>query len=263
MDVVTAGLVMGGLLFILEYAFAVGSGEVRESEARQWGRFWLERLCRAAALSVALALAFRPGWWIALVVVAQLAIGGMEHLVQGAAHARARALVPLTSCASLISLILLVVLAAVTASVVKPRPGFLAVWIWQAVASIPRGFARGVSPLGMAAVFLAYVFTAQPANEIVRSMLSRAGVAPFRTDCAPENTLKAGRTIGILERWIMVTFILLGQYSALGLTLTAKSIARFSKIEHDPGFAEYYLLGTLYSMFIALITGLILRVVAL
>ena len=71
----------------------------------------------------------------------------------------------------------------------------------------------------------------------------------------------AGRAIGTLERWIMTIFMALGQYSAMGLTLTAKSIVRFSKIEKDPAFAEYYLLGTLYSMLIALLVGLALKVV--
>ena len=43
-------------------------------------------------------------------------------------------------------------------------------------------------------------------------------------------------------------FVLLGQYSAVGLTMTAKSIARYEQITKDPAFAEYYLIGTLYSM---------------
>ncbi|WP_146088548.1 DUF3307 domain-containing protein [Lacrimispora xylanisolvens] len=38
-----------------------------------------------------------------------------------------------------------------------------------------------------------------------------------------------------------------GQYSAAGLVLTAKSIARYDRISKDQDFAEYYLLGTLMS----------------
>ena len=37
------------------------------------------------------------------------------------------------------------------------------------------------------------------------------------------------------------------QYSAVGLVLTAKSIARYDRISKDQSFAEYYLLGTLLS----------------
>ena len=43
-------------------------------------------------------------------------------------------------------------------------------------------------------------------------------------------------------------FIGLGQYASIGLIYTAKSIARFKKIEENPKFAEYYLIGTLYSI---------------
>lgn len=71
-------------------------------------------------------------------------------------------------------------------------------------------------------------------------------------------TLRAGRTIGILERWLIVTLILISQYALLGLVLTAKSIARYKQLEHAD-FAEYYLLGTLYSTLIALFAGLGLR----
>lgn len=44
----------------------------------------------------------------------------------------------------------------------------------------------------------------------------------------------------------------IGEYSAIGLVLTAKSIARYDKIAHEPEFAEYYLLGTLLSTVIAI-----------
>lgn len=61
------------------------------------------------------------------------------------------------------------------------------------------------------------------------------------------DTKKAGRMIGTLERIIMLFFLLLNQYSSIGLVLTAKSIARYNKISEDKEFAEYYLLGTLLS----------------
>ena len=58
---------------------------------------------------------------------------------------------------------------------------------------------------------------------------------------------RAGRKIGTIERLIMLIFLALNQYAALGLVLTAKSIARYDKIAKDEQFAEYYLLGTLLS----------------
>lgn len=67
----------------------------------------------------------------------------------------------------------------------------------------------------------------------------------------------AGRMIGTLERVIMVLFIAIGQYSAVGLVLTAKSIARYDRISKDQQFAEYYLLGTLLSTICAAAAALL------
>lgn len=72
-----------------------------------------------------------------------------------------------------------------------------------------------------------------------------------------KNDIKAGRIIGTLERIIMLFFINIGQYSSIGLVLTAKSIARYDKISKSQSFAEYYLLGTLLSTISVLIISLI------
>lgn len=70
---------------------------------------------------------------------------------------------------------------------------------------------------------------------------------PFDKDSDRKHDRNAGRFIGTVERFIMLIFIAMGQYSAIGLVLTAKSIARYDKISKEPEFAEYYLLGTLLS----------------
>lgn len=72
-----------------------------------------------------------------------------------------------------------------------------------------------------------------------------------------ENT-KISRYIGIVERGLILTLVTFGSISSLALILTAKSLARFNKMD-KPDFAEYYLLGTLTSMSIALVGGLVLR----
>ena len=67
-----------------------------------------------------------------------------------------------------------------------------------------------------------------------------------------EEGKKAGGFIGLLERLIILLFLSIGQYSAIGLVLTAKSIARYDEISKNKDFAEYYLLGTLLSTFIVI-----------
>jgi hypothetical protein len=67
---------------------------------------------------------------------------------------------------------------------------------------------------------------------------------------------KVGATIGVLERLIICALVLAGEFGAIGLVVTAKTIARFKQLE-DRQFAEYYLLGTLASVAIAIVTGLL------
>ncbi|MBB6696596.1 DUF3307 domain-containing protein [Clostridium algidicarnis] len=67
----------------------------------------------------------------------------------------------------------------------------------------------------------------------------------------------AGALIGILERCIILLLLSVGQYSAIGFVLTAKSIARYNKIADDPKFSEYYLLGTLLSTMLVIVAYLL------
>lgn len=69
---------------------------------------------------------------------------------------------------------------------------------------------------------------------------------------------RVGATIGVLERLLIVTFILVGAEAAIGLVVAAKTIARFRQLD-DRDFAEYYLLGTLASVSVAIVTGLVAR----
>lgn len=65
--------------------------------------------------------------------------------------------------------------------------------------------------------------------------------------------LKAGGIIGALEKMISLIFLAVGEYMAIGLILTAKSIARYDKISKNSTFAEYYLIGTLTSIIMVLL----------
>lgn len=67
---------------------------------------------------------------------------------------------------------------------------------------------------------------------------------------------RVGATIGVLERLLIVTFILTANQAAVGFVIAAKTLARFKQLD-DREFAEYYLLGTLGSVSIAVATGLL------
>ncbi|MDW7733169.1 MAG: DUF3307 domain-containing protein [Methanolobus sp.] len=71
-----------------------------------------------------------------------------------------------------------------------------------------------------------------------------------------EGLLNAGLWIGRLERFLLLTFVLLEQYQAIGLLVTAKSIFRFTT---DRKVSEYILIGTLLSFTIAVLVGIITK----
>ncbi len=64
----------------------------------------------------------------------------------------------------------------------------------------------------------------------------------------------AGAIIGNMERLLSAIFLSVGQWAAIGVVFTAKSIARFKQIEKNKQFAEYYLIGTLYSILFVVLT---------
>lgn len=80
-------------------------------------------------------------------------------------------------------------------------------------------------------------------------------LAHFKTDEMQKKGLRnAGAVIGILERALTLTLILAGEYTAIALIFAAKSLARFNDLNNRE-FAEYYLIGTLSSILVAVVTG--------
>ena len=53
----------------------------------------------------------------------------------------------------------------------------------------------------------------------------------------------------------------MNQISAIGFIYTAKSIARFKEIEQNKAFAEYYLIGTLFSILYVVIAYYIIIII--
>ena len=72
-----------------------------------------------------------------------------------------------------------------------------------------------------------------------------------------EQLQNAGLYIGWLERFLVITALLLQSPATVGLILTAKSIARYPEFKSER-FAEYFLIGTLLSISMALLGGALL-----
>lgn len=65
-----------------------------------------------------------------------------------------------------------------------------------------------------------------------------------------------GTWIGMCEHFLIVTFVLVNQYTAIGLIFAAKELVRSDKVRERP---SYYLLGTLLSMSFAILFGVLTR----
>jgi len=79
-------------------------------------------------------------------------------------------------------------------------------------------------------------------------------------DLSEESSLKnAGKYIGMLERLFVFSFVILGQWEAIGFLLAAKSVFRFGDLRKakDRKLTEYILIGTLLSFGISITVGLL------
>ncbi|MCG6189305.1 hypothetical protein [Maribellus maritimus] len=63
--------------------------------------------------------------------------------------------------------------------------------------------------------------------------------------------------IGIVERFLALALIIMGQYQAVGLIIAAKSILRFKGVQKS----EYVLIGTLLSFGIAAFSGILVNMI--
>jgi Protein of unknown function (DUF3307) len=72
-----------------------------------------------------------------------------------------------------------------------------------------------------------------------------------------EELINAGLYIGWLERFLVLTALFFQSPATIGFILAAKSIARYPELK-SVRFAEYFLIGTLLSVTIAIIGALVL-----
>lgn len=127
----------------------------------------------------------------------------------------------------------------------------------------PRWIPAGAISLatGAAILIAAYIFSWNGGSAIVRGVLALVRLADDADVSAGARSARVagtGHLIGALERFLALTLVLLGQWGALGFIIAAKSIARFKELENRE-FAEYYLVGTLTSIIVAMTTGLLVR----
>jgi hypothetical protein len=87
---------------------------------------------------------------------------------------------------------------------------------------------------------------------VVAWILSPFTDALTKEGFARPSLANAGRYIGWTERAVLFAFVIGGEPQAAAIALAAKSFARFPTLrDHEEGFAEYFLIGSLGSIAIA------------
>lgn len=117
-----------------------------------------------------------------------------------------------------------------------------------------------VGPGAFLALVAAVAFSVSTASGVVRCTLAAAG--PIRVSA---DRFRGGRTIGVIERLMIVGLVVSGNATAAALVVSAKSLLRFPEVsrqkerEEEGGLAraadvstEYFLLGSMASWMCAL-----------
>lgn len=103
-------------------------------------------------------------------------------------------------------------------------------------------------------IMLGYLICIKPANIFIRETLI-AGKIESISDTTTE-LKNAGKLIGILERILVLTFVIIGKLEVVGFLIAAKSILRYK--DTNTIKTEYVLIGTMLSFGIAMMVGLII-----
>lgn len=109
-----------------------------------------------------------------------------------------------------------------------------------------------------------FLLVTKPTSIFIKTIISIW--SPESQNSQQDNSLaNAGNYIGILERLLIVCFILTGHFEAIGFLLAAKSIFRFGDLKEakDRKLTEYVMIGTLISFGIAIVAGLIIQALLL
>jgi hypothetical protein len=187
---------------------------------------------------LAAGLSFEPnGWWIgATIGVGHIVLDGFKALLKGN-----------SVIAFIIDQALHIAIIAFCACYIS---GTNLVLTFQAVVYNP---------------YLWWIACGYGLNAFLYPKLIALATEKWRVHVPPDRELlyKAGRWIGVIERMLVFTFVLIHQWAAVGFLMAAKSVFRFGDLREgkDKGHTEYVLIGTLLSFALALATALIIQII--
>lgn len=104
---------------------------------------------------------------------------------------------------------------------------------------------------------LGYLIVLKPFGITAKNIMDTFNFKPS------EKGLKdGGLWIGYIERFLILTFVLMSYYEGIGFLLAAKSIFRFGELKNESEIkrTEYILIGTLLSFGLAVCIGMLMQV---
>lgn len=111
-------------------------------------------------------------------------------------------------------------------------------------------------------ILMATLFLTSPASIFIKLILSSwTPVNEQAGSLQTESLSNAGKYIGILERLLVFTFIMVNHWEGVGFMVAAKSVFRFSDLAQakQRKLTEYVLIGTLLSFGLAVLTGILIK----
>lgn len=111
-------------------------------------------------------------------------------------------------------------------------------------------------------IVMAALFLTSPTSIIIKTLLSSwTPVAEAQSNIQTESLSSAGKYIGILERLLVFTFIMVNHWEGVGFMVAAKSVFRFSDLAQakQRKLTEYVLIGTLLSFGMAVLTAILIK----
>ena len=111
--------------------------------------------------------------------------------------------------------------------------------------------------IGEMKTMVGWLLALKPANILIFLILEtcKVNINPTKND--EHGNFHSGELIGWLERGLILVFVIMSQYEAIGFLIAAKSILRFSEASKGDEKSEYVLTGTLLSLAIALCLGIL------
>jgi len=104
-----------------------------------------------------------------------------------------------------------------------------------------------------------FAFILRESTLIIRTVLERISAEPTdEYDEPDEEEYNRGRLIGHLERLLVYFLLIFGYYLGVMFVIGVKSIARYKELQNR-NFAEYFLIGTLLSIILAMAAALYVK----